>query len=51
MSIYTCNACRFTFERREEPKNCPDCGKERVREASESETQEYIANHESTDQI
>ena len=27
MSLYTCNACRYTFPAETLPDRCPDCGK------------------------
>lgn len=41
--IYTCNKCKFTFERIGEIDQCPDCGKKDIREASDSEKADYIA--------
>lgn len=38
---YTCDACRYTFESDKLPDRCPDCGKERVRSAGESEIYDY----------
>ncbi len=34
---YICDACGFQFTRFEMPEQCPDCGKERIREATEKE--------------
>lgn len=39
--IYCCDACRFLFEGIGEVKQCPDCGKKLVREATEEEKEEY----------
>lgn len=39
--IYTCNICRFTFERIGEIDQCPDCGKKNIREANEEEKESY----------
>lgn len=44
--IYTCNACRFTFEWDGEIDQCPDCGKFKIREATEQEKEEYRKNKE-----
>ena len=44
--IYTCNKCLFTFERVGEVITCPDCGKEAIREASDSEKEEFHRNLE-----
>jgi len=43
--IYTCYHCRFTFRRSGAVENCPDCGKQAVREASKEEKEEYKKNH------
>lgn len=42
--IYTCDKCRFTFERTGKTEICPDCGGMRVRDADEAETAEYRRN-------
>ena len=34
---YICDACKFQFVRHGETKNCPDCGKEAIRYATEEE--------------
>lgn len=39
--IYTCDACRFTFERIGEIDQCPDCGKKNIHEANEEEKESY----------
>ena len=39
--IYTCDKCRFIFERVGEVDACPDCGKEDIREADETEKEEF----------
>lgn len=39
--IYACDACRFLFERTNEPERCPDCGKFNIRPAVEEEIKEY----------
>ena len=44
--IYTCNVCHFTFERVGGVDQCPDCGKNNVREAKETEKAEYLAYKE-----
>ena len=44
--VYTCEKCRFTFERAGEIDACPDCGKPSIRAATEQETAEYRANRE-----
>jgi ssDNA-binding Zn-finger/Zn-ribbon topoisomerase 1 len=42
--IYTCTKCRFTFSRAGKVEDCPDCGKQAVREATEKEKEEYKKN-------
>ena len=41
--VYACETrdCRFLFESEKEPERCPDCGKTKVRLATEREIQEY----------
>ena len=39
--IYACDACRFVFECVGEVHECPDCGKQMVREANEEEIEDY----------
>lgn len=39
--IYACDACRFLFEKADEPEHCPDCGKLNIRPAVENEIIEY----------
>ncbi len=34
MAFYTCDACKFSFERIGPVSECPDCGKSRIREAT-----------------
>lgn len=43
MMVYTCENtdCRFIFERYGEPDRCPDCGKPRIRPATEAEMLEF----------
>jgi len=42
--IYTCDKCRFTFERVGVTDACPDCGKTAIREADETEKEEFRDN-------
>ncbi len=39
---YICDACKFQFVRHGEELRCPDCGKEAVRDANESEIADFI---------
>lgn len=40
--IYACDACRYLFASDEENvTDCPDCGKHRVRPATQEEMKEY----------
>ncbi len=39
--MYTCNACRYTFEGEDGLQQCPDCGKVALREATAQEVEEY----------
>lgn len=39
--IYHCDACNYTFESKDSPFKCPDCGKIAVKDASEEEIKEY----------
>lgn len=42
MKYYICDSCHFQFERSGECTQCPDCGKESVRESNEAELAEYV---------
>ena len=42
--IYTCNSCLFTFRRTRKIEECPDCGKQAVREATDKEKDEFKKN-------
>ena len=42
MNIYHCDACRYTFEYKNLPDRCPDCGRTAVRHATDSEITDYI---------
>ena len=39
--LYACNHCNYLSESDKPVKQCPDCGKFTVREANESEIEEY----------
>ncbi|MDR1321474.1 MAG: SseB family protein [Gracilibacteraceae bacterium] len=39
--IYTCDKCRFIFERTGQVDSCPDCGKPSIREATPNEREEF----------
>lgn len=41
-NIFACDACHYLFEAIERPEQCPDCGKYKVRPASQEEIDEYI---------
>lgn len=38
---YTCEKCKYTFEKKEKPEQCPDCGAEKIKAATEEEIKEY----------
>ena len=40
--FYICDHCHFQFERTGVCEQCPDCGKERVREATDTEKEQYL---------
>ncbi len=40
--ICTCEECRYTFKRVGSYKYCPDCGSDRIRQATPREKKEYI---------
>lgn len=42
MNIHYCDACHYTFEYKNLPERCPDCGKPAVRIATDSEITDYI---------
>lgn len=48
--IYSCDECRFLFVSEEDVKQCPDCGKHRVRPANEQEIEEFT-NRKSEEQM
>ncbi|WP_312158802.1 hypothetical protein [Oscillibacter sp.] len=39
--IYTCQRCRFTFERTGAVETCPDCGKDSIRPATDEEIADF----------
>lgn len=39
---YICDACKFQFVRYGEVDRCPDCGKEAIRKATETEKAYFI---------
>ena len=39
--IFCCDHCLFLFSRTVQPEQCPDCGKYRVRPATEEEEEEF----------
>lgn len=41
MRIYRCTSCRYTFRYPLKPQCCPDCGREAVRTATESEVKDF----------
>ena len=44
--VYVCSKCLFAFERLSQTEQCPDCGSENVRIATETEIAEYQHNRE-----
>ena len=46
MKYYTCEACRFQFVRHGEIIQCPDCGKESIRESTDDEIADFIRTQE-----
>ena len=42
MNYYICDVCKFQFERFGKVDNCPDCGKDAIRLATEEEIAEYM---------
>jgi len=47
---YICDYCHFQFERTGICEQCPDCGKERVREAADTEKEEYLMINKAFDE-
>jgi len=41
MFFYTCDNCHLTFSRSAQQEQCPDCGKYRLRMATESEEKAF----------
>lgn len=46
MFAYTCENCHFTFLRSAQQEQCPDCGKFRLRIATEDEKKAFEKNVE-----
>lgn len=46
MFVYTCENCHFTFLRSAQQEQCPDCGKFRLRIATEDEKKAFEKNVE-----
>ena len=42
LNLYTCQVCKYTFENDKLMDNCPDCGKQEIREATTAECECYI---------
>lgn len=42
MKYYICDACKFQFVRTKETDRCPDCGKENICEANETEVSAFL---------
>ena len=40
--IYACDTCHFLFERVGETAQCPDCGKDNIRAANDTEIEEFL---------
>jgi len=47
--IYSCDKCRFVFERINDVIECPNCGKSAVRKAEKLEQEEYLKNRMTDD--
>jgi len=47
---YICDYCHFQFERIGACEQCPDCGKERVRDAADTEKEEYLKINKAFDE-
>ena len=41
MKLCTCKECRYIFPAPYRPASCPDCGKQAVRDADETEIRDY----------
>ena len=39
--IYTCQRCKFTFERTGDIGTCPDCGKDSISPATDEEIADF----------
>lgn len=42
--VFACDHCHYLFSLEKEPEQCPDCGKYRVRPATEEEQRENEIN-------
>ena len=40
--IYACDTCHFLFKRVGETAQCPDCGKDNIRAANDTEIEEFL---------
>ena len=40
--VFVCNRCNFAFTRHIEPKLCPNCEREAVRQATEAESLKFM---------
>lgn len=40
-TIFTCSACKYTFAHEGECEQCPDCGKYKVRLATDKEKADF----------
>ncbi|MDR1321480.1 MAG: hypothetical protein LBK56_08675 [Gracilibacteraceae bacterium] len=49
--IYTCDKCRFIFERTGQVDSCPNCGKPSIREATPDEREEFKKNRAEAKQV
>lgn len=47
---FICEHCGYQFECESEVKQCPDCGKHKVRLATETEIKEYIERKNNLDE-
>ena len=41
MKVFICDCCRYTFRYPLKPQFCPDCGREAVRTATETEVTDF----------
>ena len=45
--IMACDNCKYLFEASEKTTQCPDCGKFKVRQATQEEQKEYMMRKDS----